>query len=781
MQKLFAVTGVVVVCVLLVGFCVTGLGDRVERRAEAASADKDIAQTLVGGFWRTDHTFESTLVIRNVLENDWLRVSPSLYASDGTTFKLPVTIIQPSGLASIDIRAALNLAPAEVSRHFSLFGSAAITFQSAIPGAATAMIQNRDAKRSLNFNSEFRAQSTMRHSSGLNTVEGVWWKNDEGVKGTLALVNTSDHMLRARVRLLSEFGAFEGERTIELQHKETQVLNLLEGVSATSGGVQVSYEGLDSDVSLEGALENPHEGYSATMPFIESSGRSSFSTFTQSAVGIMMGQPDPGMKFPANTSFGVYLALRNVSDRAMSVRPTVFFMQGAKVQTKPLRALILGAGQTRFWAPLDFSKELGLPNFNGVINLTFSYDGAASDLLVANGSVDETKTYVLESKVKPVGISQAKDLKRWDVSDGNDTMISVLNLQETDQDLVVTLYFDKGHYKYPIHLAAGGSTMFNVSEVKESGKPDADGNEFPVDANRGTAILSGKTGYVELINAAVGVGIFNVSTATCGGECPTCLGMTAYRVQAVKGSVAVGHTAQFSAQGLLQTGTWQDITTLSTWSSSNNNIAKPGSTRGSFTGVAAGNFSAEAMANTLDANPDCGPTGSPCPFTPRQASASGSIFNPVPTKLTIVGTDSTTTEGACTTTAGNAGCGVTRTFKYQVGDQAGDPIAKGGMAIGDVICTSGTNGLNLAGYVTTCGGTTGSCSGTPGPCGQVTDPNGQFSETLKICAPACKPNGVCGAAGSTVATQTWTIAGTQLLADVKTLTYKCNAILVNGK
>ncbi len=153
----------------------------------------------------------------------------------------------------------------------------------------------------------------------------------------------------------------------------------------------------------------------------------------------------------------------------------------------------------------------------------------------------------------------------------------------------------------------------------------------------------------------------------------------------------------------------------------------------------------------------------------------------VPTSLAIVpGTSSTTSEAPCTTSGGLAGCGVTRTFKYQVNDQNGQPLMKANMATGDVICNTATNQLNLQGYVTTCGGMTGSCWGTAGPCGKFTDSNGQFTETLTVCAPACKPAGVCITAGQTVASQTWTVAGYTLSGNVKSLSYQCDRILVNG-
>lgn len=152
----------------------------------------------------------------------------------------------------------------------------------------------------------------------------------------------------------------------------------------------------------------------------------------------------------------------------------------------------------------------------------------------------------------------------------------------------------------------------------------------------------------------------------------------------------------------------------------------------------------------------------------------------VPTSLSIVsGSDSgSSKEASCA----SGQCGVTRTFKYQVNDQNGKSIAMGGMSYGDVICNTSTNGLNLQSYLTTCGGTTGSCWGTSGPCGKSTDQNGQFTETLTSCAPVCYSAGTCVApSAQTVAKQTWYINSQPLNSDVKTVTYECNKILVNGQ
>jgi hypothetical protein len=141
----------------------------------------------------------------------------------------------------------------------------------------------------------------------------------------------------------------------------------------------------------------------------------------------------------------------------------------------------------------------------------------------------------------------------------------------------------------------------------------------------------------------------------------------------------------------------------------------------------------------------------------------------VPTSLVKVGADSTSSQSTCTTGDGLAGCGVTRTFDYQVMDQFSppQPITKS-MVFSDTIATGSPNGCDLGGYNVT-------------PPGTFTFPNGTFHETLGICAPACRSGNACITGCSTSANQTWTVAGVALTGDVKSLSYQCNRILVNGQ
>jgi len=565
---------------------------------------------MVGGYWRTDHTFQPMLVISNIMESMELSVTPVLYAADHTEYDLPAVTLTPAGVSSIDIRSAIAAAPEQMRGHFTEYGSAAVKYVWHWSGAASAEVVNRDAKRSLNFGFELRspkmtmAKMAAKHGAAATVQEGLWWREDSGVKGFLALVNVAQHPVNVQVQVLSNYGAFESERMIHLQPNETSNVDVLEGVDGSSGGIRVTYNGAENDVVVAGGLENPREGYSAQIPFVTapSEPNSKASNVSYSSVGLMLGAPDPMMKFPASTQFGIYLALRNTTPRPVLINPTLYYMQGSDVVKAPLKTLTLAAREARHWTPKEFAAEHGLPNSSGMINLVFSYQGHPRDVIMASGSIDQTKSYVFEIIMKGVGKNLGMSLKDWDVSNGNDTMISLLNLDEKDQDFWVTLFFDGGQYKVPVQLKAGGSMMFNVSETIMMQQPDSDGHKIPPGTLHGTAVLSPASPDPQWVNVGVSVGIFNVSTATCGGHCPYCNNFTAFRVQADRSTAPVGQDTQFSSWGLSSNGAWIDYTLQSSWTSSNIQVAQPsGSTVGAFTGVSPGQFSGQAYAD-LPAN-----------------------------------------------------------------------------------------------------------------------------------------------------------------------------------
>jgi hypothetical protein len=594
-------------------------------------------QEVKGGFWRSDHTFEPTLIITNMLEKISLPVTPSIYANDGTELELPSITLAPAGVATVDVRTALAAAPPTIRHHFTEYGSVGVRYRWNWAGAITTLVQNRDAKRSLNFNFDLRTPMVMKHDSDKTINEGLWWKEDRGVKGFLALANIASHTVDVNVELISDRGELEESKRVLLAPNETKLIDdLMRKSSGSSGGLRVSYQGSESNVVLGGGLENIAEGYSARIPLSVVQGIGKPNEIRISSVGLMYGKQDPALKFPADTDFGIYLDLRNTTDEPIAVTPKLYYMENGVARVEPLRELMVAPRQSRHWSPSDFASELTVHGDPGVINLVFSYEGLPADLIIANGALDKSMTFVSESHTRAVASSQAKILNDWDVFDGNDTMISVLNVGALAQGLTVILFFDGGQYKVPLDLPVGGSTMLSVHKIIQDQMPDADGNRIPLNAVRGSAIVSGSQGYAEMINIAVSSGVLNVETATCGNRCPTCLGYNGFQVGIgnpfcsdgfTDGFCPFGLVSKFGALALAQNGVWQDVssqTSVTSWSSSSTSTATSQG-GGKFLGNTVGTFTGNATANLIEINGDCAGTGSPCPWDPWSGGGSGTV------------------------------------------------------------------------------------------------------------------------------------------------------------
>jgi len=140
---------------------------------------------------------------------------------------------------------------------------------------------------------------------GTQTWEGLWWKHDAGVEGFLAVSNRIEQDTQAGIRLVSANGTLTQPRTVKLPTHSTLMFsldNLTDGLGAEGnvGGVGVDYSGQAGSVIAEGGLLNAKEGYSANIPFVRNT-PSQPGIVTLGSAGIMVGKPDPMMRFPAET------------------------------------------------------------------------------------------------------------------------------------------------------------------------------------------------------------------------------------------------------------------------------------------------------------------------------------------------------------------------------------------------------------------------------------------------------------------------------------------------
>jgi hypothetical protein len=163
-----------------------------------------------------------------------------------------------------------------------------------------------------------------------------------------------------------------------------------------------------------------------------------------------------------------------------------------------------------------------------------------------------------------------------------------------------------------------------------------------------------------------------------------------------------------------------------------------------------------------------------------QSSNSINFYVQIPTSLSIASGDQTTPEASCPAGSFGTGCGVTRSFTYQVNDQQSpaQPIQTAGLQVWDAINTTTPNNLGLTGYVTTC---TNKPAGTnSGPCDVTTNPLGQFGENgpgLSLCSTVCRKNNACTTGGPTSANQTVHVGPSSI---VQQISYNCDHITVNG-
>lgn len=171
-------------------------------------------------------------------------------------------------------------------------------------------------------------------------------------------------------------------------------------------------------------------------------------------------------------------------------------------------------------------------------------------------------------------------------------MVTLWNPADEAADFIFELTYSGGHYDLPVHLEPRATRTFTVSEIVKSGLPDANGNVVPSDVLQGGAKISGSQADNEAILIAMDAGTYNVRKGTCIAYCQTCSGVTSTSVAANPFSVAVGGQNQLSLYETWNTGSQTDLTSASSWTTSNAGLATVGTpgtgTPGLVAGVGAG-------------------------------------------------------------------------------------------------------------------------------------------------------------------------------------------------
>lgn len=562
-----------------------------------------IPQGIDGGLWRVDHAFVSTLMLKNIVTIAPIKVTPILYMADGTEYDLPAVKLDAAGVAVISINNALNDVPSKIQSHVSTYGSAGIRYQWLWSGAVTAEVRNGDDVRSLVYASHPHADTIKVNdpaaTESQQTLEGMWWKQDEYTKCFVTLTNASKNDINAVLQVFDSEANNTVEKNLQIHPHNTQFVDVTSlwaqlPYTEAQGGIRVSYTAPSDALIVEGGLEDDVKGYShplrfgsvipgpTTSPLLGGSPSSAGTKSSLSAVpqavtqsaepsqminfdsaGIMVGTQDPNMQFPQGTLFTPYMVLRNMTESPMQVHLTANYSNGPTPTNIGLGRIVLPAKYIQQVDVKSLLTAVGLGTFNGYLNLQTSFFGRGGDLLEETGSVDQTKSYVFETPPTMEGPARGRIFSYWNSSGDTDSMFSFWNYSGKDEELVLTLYHQAGQYKLPIHLAANASVTIGIAALIKSGKQDADGNTLPMNTAQGSAKLSGPN--MEDIDVAIHGSVFNVRTGTCCCICPVCCYVTSTFICPSPLNENVGDTIDLQPMVVFVDATCCDISLDMNW------------------------------------------------------------------------------------------------------------------------------------------------------------------------------------------------------------------------
>ncbi len=316
------------------------------------------------------------------------------------------------------------------------------------------------------------------------------------------------------------------------------------------------------------------------------------------------------MGFPIGTAFKPFANLRNISAEPINVTPVLEPANDSN-STVELR------GKTIALLPnetvhLDFDDLIGHSGARtSMLNALFEVVGPQNALLVYSGSVDQTGNYVFEVEPQAVSVTETKQIPYWSTAAGYDTMITVWNPTDSEQQADLKFFTDSGAYSVPLKLKGHSTAALSVRDL-QTAKQDGDPGRRFASMRYGSAWISAASGTSGELNVVASVGVYNAKRGTCGTICPSCIGYIDYWI--IYDPLGLGDGYEFQDQAFTQNeaGGIGDVSSHSTWVSSNNSIATQlGS--GNYRGNSLGTFTASASLIELSSDHSDCVRGQPCP------------------------------------------------------------------------------------------------------------------------------------------------------------------------
>jgi hypothetical protein len=210
-----------------------------------------VRRSMVGGFWMIDPNRKATINITNGLAELPLTVTPILFLSNGNRYTLDPVTLEAAGTAVISINTALD--KLGIASYALLSGYVEVEYDWAWDPLCLS-VTSVDALHSVIFTNGFQpslltnppVRMSKKQLDGMNTTEGLWWKEEAGVTGYVALSNISKEPIDAKVQTTDAKNKPLGTQTVQLSPNSTQIVQLadIQRLAVGSvGGLKIMYSG----------------------------------------------------------------------------------------------------------------------------------------------------------------------------------------------------------------------------------------------------------------------------------------------------------------------------------------------------------------------------------------------------------------------------------------------------------------------------------------------------------------------------------------------------------
>jgi hypothetical protein len=556
-----------------------------------ASTDQPTpGQKLWAAYWTVQPGFMSTLEMKNNLVQMPLNVGVSLYFASGEEYPLAPITLGPRQTAVLDINRIIALLPASTRARAGTEGTVEVDFNAPTPSSLMGSVSVANANRGTAWNFFLYAQ---RPDPTPLPLRGVFWFADDQCDGFIALQNISDAPVLVSPRLEISSHSYPVP-TVSLASGQgfkfelRKELNKLGLKDATAGGIEFTYQGNPDALKAHGALFDDR-GFSAEIDFIRYDSTTDSGTFSLRTPRFAIGRADPILGLPAQAKFEPVVALHNFESNPLNVALLVGYMQGDTQQTVKV-PLSVPAGDTSLVSLHPYLK--GVPVDVPWASLQLSYTAQQASLTAAMVSVSQDGEHSIRSVLNWVEGSNREGWY-WRADAQQNTLVSILNTDSEDARVAISLdyYHDGVAHSFILPertLAAGATSTVDIGEVIVAGKPDANGDYFPLGVTFGGYHVRKIGQHIDktITTEALVLDRRNKTFTTFYNTCCGIAGAPTFSPNQFLGPI--GPLGNFLNQGTdYCSGQTIDMTPSSTFSSANAAVATV-STAGAVSGVATG-------------------------------------------------------------------------------------------------------------------------------------------------------------------------------------------------